>query len=131
MESQSDKITSFIHLDTWREAHQLVLMVYEATKRFPREEMFGLTNQMRRAVVSVSSNVAEGFTRRSALEKAQFYSIAQASNTELQNQLLVARDVGYLKREDFPKIANQSVRVGKLISGMIRHVRKSGQSISD
>lgn len=75
---------------------------------------------MRRAAVSIASNIAEGFTRRSSKEKYQFYSAAQASLTELQNQLLIARDVKYLHQIIFDKIANQSVNVNKLLNGLLR-----------
>jgi len=74
------KIKSFTDLNAWREAHKLALIVYKITKDFPKEEMFGLTSQMRRAVVSITSNIAEGFSRQSYSEKVQFYSIAQGSN---------------------------------------------------
>lgn len=75
---------------------------------------------MRRAAVSVTSNVAEGFSRNTAKDKFQFYSIAQGSLTELQNQLVVARDVGYLNSESFDKIANQTIIVNKLLYGLKR-----------
>jgi len=102
-------------------------MIYKNTKDFPREELFGITNQMRRAAVSITSGIAEGFSRQSYREKVQFYSIAQGSNTELQNQLLIAKDVGYLAKTDFDNIANQSVRVHKLLNGLI----KKSKSIRD
>lgn len=113
-----DKIRSFTDLNTWREGHKLVLMVYKATEKFPDKEVFGLTNQMRRNVVSFTSNIAEGFSRRTNKDKNQFYTIAKGSLTELQNQLLIAKDVGYLSEDEFRRIANQTVVVGKLLTGL-------------
>lgn len=117
------KITSFTGLDTWKEGHRLVLMIYDITKKFPKEEIFGLTSQIRRAAVSITSNIAEGFSRNSTKEKIQFYTIARGSNVEIQNQLLIAKDIKYIDKENFDKIAEQSVRVNKLINGMIRYCR--------
>ncbi len=122
-QEQKEKIKSFTDLVAWREAHALVLLVYRATKQFPKEELFGLTNQMRRAVVSISSNVAEGFSRRSRVEKNRFYDIAQGSLTEIQNQLLIARDVSYCSKVEFEEIARQTVRVHKLITGLLKSSR--------
>lgn len=118
--SETKKIKTFTDLNAWKEAHKLVLMVYKTTKDFPKEEIFGLINQMRRAAVSITSNIAEGFSRQSYSEKAHFYSIAQGSNTELQNQLLITKDVGYLNENDFKEIAEQSVMAHKLLSGLIK-----------
>lgn len=120
MNDEDKKIRSFTDLNAWKEAHKLVLMIYKATKNFPKEELFGLMNQMRRAAVSITSNIAEGFSRQSYKEKVQFYCVAQGSNTELQNQLLVARDVGYLTKEEFHEIAQQSVISHKLLNGLIK-----------
>ena len=117
------KIQSFTDLDAWKEGHKLVLMVYETTRTFPKEESFGLTSQKRRCVVSITSNIAEGFSRQSYKEKAQFYSVAQGSVTELQNQLLVARDVGYISTDKFQTIAEQSIKVHKIISGLIKKTK--------
>ena len=75
---------------------------------------------MRRCVVSITSNVAEGFSRRTTKDKIQFYTMAQGSLTELQNQLLIARDLNYLDKEIFLKIAELTVRVSKLINGLIK-----------
>ena len=113
-------IKSFTDLNAWIEGHKLVLMIYNITKLFPKEEMFGLVSQMRRCAVSITSNVAEGFSRQSYKEKVQFYSVAQGSVTELQNQLLVAKDVGFLDKEKFREIALQSVTVHKIINGLIK-----------
>jgi four helix bundle protein len=87
---ESEKIYSFTDLKAWKQGHELVLFVYEITKHFPQNEVFGLTSQMRRAVVSITSNIAEGFSRISNKEKAQFYSIALGSLTEIQNQSYIA-----------------------------------------
>ena len=127
MNNTNHKIKSFTDLNTWREGHKLVLMVYKVTKNFPKDEQFGIVSQMRRAAVSITSNIAEGFSRQSYREKVQFYSMAQGSNTELQNQLLIAKDIGYLTAKDFNETASQSVGVHKLLSGLI----KKSKSIRD
>jgi four helix bundle protein len=92
----------------WKEGHKLVVMIYKATKRFPKDELFGLTNQIRRAAVSITSNIAEGFSRNTFKDKTNFYAIALGSLTETQNQLLVARDVGYMDNNLF-KENNQNL----------------------
>lgn len=116
--SAKTKIKSFTDLFAWQEAHKMILLIYKATDTFPNKETFGLTNQMRRCAVSISSNIAEGFSRTTNKDKYQFYSVAQGSLTELQNQLLIARDVGYLDKENFKNIAEQSVVVNKLLNGL-------------
>ena len=95
------KIRTFTDLKVWQEGHSLVLNIYEATEKFPKEETYSLIDQMRRASVSVTSNIAEGFGRQSYKDKLRFYYNAQGSLTELKNQLLVAKDVKYLKADDF------------------------------
>lgn len=118
-----EKIKSFTDLLAWQEGHKLVLKVYEITKQFPKEELFGLTNQIRRATVSITSNIAEGFSRTSTKEKLQFYGTAKGSLTETQNQLLIARDVEYIDEEKFKEIADQSVTVSKLLNGLIKKLK--------
>jgi len=114
------KIKSFTDLVAWQEAHKLVILIYSITDKFPQKETYGLTNQIRRAAVSITSNIAEGFSRRGKKEKVQFYYLAKSSLTEVQNQLLIARDVNYLDKQEFNKIAQQTVQVSKLIFGLIR-----------
>ena len=114
------KIRSFTDLDAWKQAHQLVLQVYEHTKNFPKEEQFGLTNQIRRAAVSVPSNIAEGFARGTKADKTQFYRVALGSLAELQSQLLIARDVQYLGNKEFMVTAGFSMAVRKLLNGLIK-----------
>jgi len=120
MNNNSNKIKSFTDLNAWKEAHKLVLMIYKITKNFPKEEIFGLTSQIRRAVISITSNIAEGFSRQTYKEKIQFYHIAKGSLTEVQDQLLIARDINYINKQDFNDIANQSVIVHKLLNGLIK-----------
>lgn len=125
MEQLNSKIQSFTDLDAWKQAHQLVLTVYQITKTFPKDETYSLIDQMRRCGVSISSNIAEGFSRQSKKEKIQFYFTAKGSLTELQNQLLIARDINYITKEQFNTIAQQTVRVSKLITGLVRSIRSN------
>lgn len=120
---EKNRIESFVDLYAWQEAHKLALMIYEATKGFPKGEVFGLISQIRRAAVSITSNIAEGFGRSSYQEKAHFYSIALGSLTELQNQLILSRDVGYLSSENCEKIFKQSLVAHKLTYGLMRGAR--------
>lgn len=113
-------IQSFTDLNAWKKSHELVIGVYTMTKAFPKEEMFGLTSQLRRASVSISSNIAEGFSRKSFKEKLQFYAQALGSLTEVQNQLLIGRDVGYIEATRFTQLADTAVTVSKLLNGLIK-----------
>lgn len=116
------QIKSFTDLNAWQEGHKLILMIYEITKNFPREELFSLTSQMRRAAISTTSNVAEGFSRNTEKDKRQFYTIAQGSLTELQNQLIIVRDIGYLNKDEFDKIFERTKLVHKLITGLRKSI---------
>jgi len=123
MNNKFKKITKFTDLVVWQEEHKLVLMMYNATKDFPEWERFGLSSQILRATVSFTSNIAEGFAKKSAKEKNRFYNIAQTSLIEVQNQILIARDVGHISKEKFTKIADQTVICHKLIIGLIKSTR--------
>lgn len=120
------KIQSFTDLEAWKRGHALTLEIYRITKLFPKEELFGLTSQIRRSALSITSNIAEGFSRKSPKEKIQFYFIALGSTTELQNQLLLSRDIGYIDNVVFSKIADLTVEVHKMLNGLI----KSAQNLS-
>jgi four helix bundle protein len=120
MNQETQKIKSFTDLVAWQEAHSLTLMIYCVTKAFPEDERFGLTSQMRRASVSMTSNIAEGFSRYTYADKGHFYSMALGSNTELQNQMLLAKDLSYLNEGKFKELAYQSVMVNKLLNGLIK-----------
>lgn len=111
----TSKIQTFTDLNAWKEGHKLVLMIYELSKELPTKETYILISQMLRAVVSVTSNIAEGFTRHTLKEKIQFYYMSQASLTELKNQLIICRDVNYIKLDKFDEFWKQTIIVHKLI----------------
>lgn len=122
-EKTKRKIQSFRDLDAWKVAHKLVLQVYQATRKFPQEELYGLVSQMRRAAVSIVSNIAEGFSRTFSKEKQQFYAIALGSIVELQSQLEIAKDLGYLDGADYQRLIDLSVDAHKLVNGLIKGAR--------
>ncbi|MDP3799987.1 MAG: four helix bundle protein, partial [bacterium] len=120
----SNKIKTFTDLIAWKEGHKLVLYIYGITKKFPKDEMFGLTSQLKRCSVSITSNIAEGFSRQYYKEKLQFYSMALGSVTELQNQIFIARDVGYINDLDFNSCSDLAINVHKIINGLIKKTRE-------
>ena len=120
MKKISSKIKSFTDLKAWKESHRLVVDIYKETRDFPKSEMYGLTNQIRRSAVSITSNIAEGFGRQGMKEKIQFYYLAQGSLIELKSQLLVARDIKYLKEDDFKNLAEQVNKAHALLQGLIK-----------
>ena len=122
---KDEKNRSFTQLLAWQEGHKLVLQIYVLTKLFPASENFGLVTQLRRAGVSITSNIAEGFSRQSKKEKCNFYYTAMGSISETQNQLLIARDQGYISEIDFRGIAAQTTTVSKLLNGLIKSIKKS------
>lgn len=113
-------ITSFTDLRVWQLGHKLVVAIYIETGDFPTSEQFGLTSQLRRAIVSFTSNIAEGFSRHTASDRRHFYVMALGSLTEVQNQLLIARDVGFLSHETFKQLAPQTVELSKMLNGLIK-----------
>lgn len=117
-------IKTFQELKVWQRAHQLVLEIYEITKKFPTEERYALANQVRRAVVSVASNIVEGFNRCSIRDSVHFYTIARASLEEVKYQLLVARDLGYLPGSSYQHAAQQSDEVGKMLNAWLQSQKK-------
>ena len=122
-DKEKQVIKNFTDLNAWQEGHRLVLLIYGATKQFPKNEQFALTDQIQRAVVSITSNIAEGFSRTSAKEKIQFFRTALGSLTETQNQLLITRDVDYLNHQNFDTIFSQSIVVSKLLNGLIKKTK--------
>lgn len=121
---KKQKIDSFTKLIVWQKAHGLVLKVYEATDKFSKKEQYILTSQMLRCAISISSNIAEGFTRTGKNEKRQFYYFSKASLTELQNQLIIAKDREYIDNSTFKKLTNLTIEVSKLLNKFIKGISK-------
>lgn len=115
----NSKIKDFTDLIAWQEGHKLVIHIYKITLTFPKEEIYGLTSQIRRAVVSITSNISEGFGRKTYKEKVQYYYQAQGSLTEVKNQLHIAKDVGYITDSDFLALYSQANDVHKILQGLI------------
>lgn len=124
MNEVKHKIESFTDLHTWQEGHELVVATYRFTKKLPNEETFALKSQMQRAAVSVTSNIAEGFSRSTFADKLHFYHMAKGSLTELQNQFMIAKDVGYMKTSDFDTLLEQSKVAYSLLTGLIVSTKK-------
>jgi four helix bundle protein len=112
----------FEDLIVWQKAHALVLDIYRASGVFPKCELYGLTSQLRRAVVSVPANIAEGFRKRSRPDKARFLNIAQGSLEEVRYYLILARDLGYLESGD---LKEQLSEVSRLLEAYTRAVLAS------
>ena len=109
-------------LIVWQKSHELVLKIYETTKDFPKDEMFGLTSQIRRAAVSIPSNIVEGKARGSNKDFNRFLLIARASLEEVKYQLLLAKDLKYISDVKYEEIFNNMDEVGKLLGGLIKKV---------
>jgi four helix bundle protein len=106
-------------LIVWQKAMDLTVLIYKTTKKLPKEEVYSLTNQMRRAAVSIPSNIAEGQTRHSTKEFMRFLRIAQGSKAELETQLLLCQRIGYLSDSDTVEITNLLQEIGKMLSTLI------------
>ncbi len=116
-------IKSFTDLKVWKEAHQLAILIYKYTEEFPPKEQYSLVDQMRRCSISITSNIAEGFSRQTLKEKIQFLFMARGSLTELQNQLFLSRDIGYLKKEKFNELSERSIQAHKMLNGLIKSLK--------
>jgi len=106
-------------LDVWQLAMKSARMVDDLTRRFPEDEKFGLVSQMRRAAVSIPSNIAEGAARQGKAEFRNFLSIAQGSLNELDTQVELALQLDYIKTEQFEALSEVLIRIGKMITGLI------------
>jgi four helix bundle protein len=107
-------------LIVWQKAHALVLKIYEITKDFPKGEQLGLTSQIRRAAVSVPSNIVEGKARGSNKEYKRFLLMARGSLEEVKYQLLLAKDLNYIDEEKYKEVYGISDEVGRLLGGLIK-----------
>ena len=107
----------------------MVLEIYKITKFFPKDELYGVVSQIRRAISSVTANIAEGFSRFHFLDKIRFYHQARGSVAEVQSFLILARDLGYIDNLKFQDLMVKSQQVGQLINGLIRSIEKARNSL--
>ena len=117
------KSRTFRELIVWQKAHQLTLEIYTITKSFPKEEVYGLTSQMRRAAVSVSANIAEGYKKRGKLDKARFYNISEGSLSEVEYFLILSKDLKYIS--DNNKLIKLTTEIAKILSAYSAKIRAS------
>lgn len=122
---ENKQLKSFKDLTVWQKAADLASLIYLGTEKFPHSELYGLTNQMRRAAVSISSNLAEGFKRNHTKEKIQLYNVAHSSAAELESQIEIAYKLNFLKNEDYHKLNLSIVEVSKMIDGLIKSIKKT------
>jgi len=118
------KIKSFQDLTVWQKAHQLSLAIYRSTADFPKNEMYGLTSQIRRAAVSVALNIAEGVGRSTLGDYRRFISIARGSSQEVICLLLIARDLAYFDAQEAKNLLQHAREVGKMLSGLLSALSK-------
>jgi len=110
-------------LDVWNKAMDFVIFLYKKTKDFPKDELYSLTNQMRRAAVSIPSNIAEGASRQSTKEYIQFLYIARGSASELETQLILSKELTYITEEDFTILNQNLVDIAKMLTGLINYLK--------
>jgi four helix bundle protein len=113
----------FKELQIWQRSHRLTLQIYRVTEHFPREELYGLTSQMRRACSSIPTNIAEGCGRDGDAELARFFQIAMGSASEFEYQLLLARDLELLSVTDYDVLVTELVEIKKMLNAFIQKLR--------
>jgi four helix bundle protein len=113
---------NFRNLMVWQKAHQLTLSSYKNTARFPRDEMYGLTSQIRRCSASIAANIAEGCGKRGNAEFQRFLSIATGSASELEYHFLLARDLGYLAEDQYEKLERAVTEVKRMLAGLMHKI---------
>lgn len=120
MDSSKRNTQSFRDLIVWQKSHEFILLIYNITSLFPTHEQFGLTNQLRRAGVSITSNIAEGYGRKLKKDKEHFYIMSFGSLEEAINQIIIAHDLGYINHAKYNEAIDLSDTVGKLLNGLLK-----------
>lgn len=122
-------VTSYKDLDVWQKAMDLVTEVYALTKGFPRDELYGLTSQMRRAAVSIPSNIAEGRGKRSTGDFMRFLNIAYGSAAELETQIIISENLGYTDQNITKPLIEETNRVCRMLNGLITSLEAKASRI--
>jgi len=120
----------FRQLKVWEKSHQLALAVYKATKEFPKEELYGLTSQIRRASMSIPTNIAEGCGRNTDAEFARFLQIAMGSASETEYQLLLSHDLGFINKEQYDKLNLDVTEIKRMIDSLLKTVHHVSEQVS-
>ena len=123
-QKMENKVKSYKDLIVWQKSMDLVIEIYKLVKKLPKEETYSLSDQMRRAVVSIPTNIAEGYTRKSTNEYLNFLSIANGSRTELETQLLICERINYLSEADTEKAFVLIDEIGAIIYHIMTKLRK-------
>jgi len=123
LKGESNMLQSYRDLLVWQKALELAVRIYRVSERFPKSEIYGLTSQLRRAAVSVPSNIAEGYGRGSRKEYLQFLSVAQGSLKELETQIILAQRLSYTSEIEAEGTLSESGTVGKMLGGLMRSLR--------
>lgn len=118
------QVKSFKDLKVWEKSYKLSLEIYKATRNFPSEERFGLTSQVRRSAISIPSNIAEGYGRRYLKQYIQFLCVAYGSGSEMETQLMLAKDLEYLKDNEFKELIEKYYEVERMLLSLIKSLEK-------
>ena len=121
--AEGEELRDFKKLDIWHEAHQLVLKVYKETQSFPKEEVYGLTSQLRRSVVSIPNNIAEGCGRKSKKELYHFLNISMGSSSEVEYLLFLAQDLNYLHKE-YSELNQMLMKLRKMLNVFMQQINQ-------
>lgn len=121
-------ILSFKDLVVWQKSHQFVLEIYSVTAGFPKEEIYALTNQIRRAAVSIPANIAEGFKKKTLPNKINFLSHSEGSLEEVKYYLILAKDLNYISLIDFERLTLDAEEISKLINGYSKSIKNYHQN---
>jgi four helix bundle protein len=113
----------FRQIQVWEKAHRLTLEIYEATARFPKEELYGLTSQLRRAAASIAANIAEGFGRGGDVELARYLQMAMGSAYEVEYHILLAKDLGIITKEVNDTVQGHIIEVKRMLAALLLKVR--------
>lgn len=119
-----NKINSFRDLEVWKIAHEYVLDIYKTTTSFPKIEEYRITNQLIRASVSIPANIAEGCGRKTTAELMRFLTISRGSTEECKYFIILSKDLGYLKQDDFTRLSLNLDTIGKMLNGLLNSLRQ-------
>lgn len=119
------KLTRFEDMTVWQESQELAVLIYSITKKFPKEELYSITSQLRRAASSVSANIAEGFGRDSNKDKAHFYHIARGSLLETKNFIYLSAKLGYMSQEDVTRCIDSADSINNQITAILKYFKNA------